>query len=144
MSKYNGTSNDHLLLLLVLPYRAVFAKFKEIFVCGASSSSGEMFTNISVFPSFARYLCSRWVNFEFRYGTCYVWYIRPWITFPKQLKDLFMNCVYLRANPSTLLCFNLSLPAKSTSTREPSLLYYEPILFPSMRMVTIKCERLDR
>lgn len=60
------------------------------------------------------------------------------MTVPSELNDLLINWVSLRLSPYTLLCLILSLPAKSTKTKEPFLTSVVTELVASSLKETIK------
>ena len=54
---------------LMLHWFTLVANLRELSVSAKHSSLGLMLTNIKVFELPPRLFCSRWVSFEFRYGT---------------------------------------------------------------------------
>ena len=119
------------------------AKRSEFIVWLKSDNLGDIFTSINVLLSPVRQPCKTWVSFELRKGIYASLFAIALITTPNWDKDLLMLNVSFILSPSTLLLFNLSLPAKSIKLRDPLLSIFFSRCFAVKLIVKIKWDLED-
>ena len=94
------------MLDLALPsstFRTRDAKLREQIDSSAFASTGDRFTNMSVFESLDRESDSKKVRVELRKGTCFAFSMRAWITSPRAERDLLMAMASLSRSPAAFV-----------------------------------------